>query len=119
MGGCPGWILLAGSDYFVHAEHDLALIRRMYNKYKKCKKHDAFKSAVDALFVTGTFRVKRPATYMKDMESIQKTFEQLGSFSCAKASVQVAFRACSFPCVQLSVRAAFRACSFPCLQLSV
>jgi len=94
MGGCPGWILLAGSQYEVHAEHDLALMRRMYNKYKKCKKHDAFRSAVDALFVTGTFRVKSPATYMKDMESIQKTFEQVGSFSSAKASVQVAFRAC-------------------------
>ena len=91
-------MLLAGSQYQVHAEHDLALMRRMYNKYKKCKKQDAFRSAVDALFLPNSFSVKTPATYMKDMESIQKTFEQVGSFSCGKLPVRAAFRACSFPC---------------------
>ena len=128
MGGVPLWMLLAGSPHQVHMENDKALLSKMYNKYKKSDRRDAFRSAVDGLFLANTFTVKNPATYMKDMQSIYDTFKQTGSFSSAEPVMKVAFRACnpcSFPCaqpVQLSVRAAraaFRACSFPCVQLSV
>ncbi len=122
MGGCPGWLLLAGTKHQVHTQHDLEMMRTMYNKYKKCKKYDAFKHAVDTLFFSNSFKVKSPQTYVKDMTSIKDTFEQVGDFPCVhfrcvQLCMRAALHACSFACVHLCMSAALHACSFACKAL--
>jgi hypothetical protein len=39
----------------------------MYNKYKKCKKKDAFRSCINALFYINSYMVKNPTTYLANI----------------------------------------------------
>jgi hypothetical protein len=105
--GYPAWLLLSGTEHAITETEDIDVVKAVYNKYKKCKKQDAFRASIDALFYVNTYKARNPSTYFADMKRIKEQFDKV---------VRAAFRACSFPCVQLS--AAFRACSFPCLSVS-
>jgi hypothetical protein len=124
--GYPAWLLLSGTEHAITETEDVDVVKAVYNKYKKCKKQDAFRASIDALFYVNTYKARNPSTYFADMKRIKEQFDKVVrapfraySVPCVQRSVRAAFRACSVPCVQRSVRAAFRACSVPCVQRSV
>jgi hypothetical protein len=107
--GYPAWLLLPGTEHAVTATEDIDVVKAVYNKYKKCKKADAFRASIDALFYVNTYKARNPSTYFANMKHIKEQFNKV--HQCSSFSARAAFRACSFPRVQLSVHAAFRACS--------
>ena len=93
MSSVPAWIFLPPtSKHALMKEEDVALATAVYNKYKKCKKGQGIKAAIDALFYVNSYKVKSPSTYLADMTRIKQQFEKV------HACIHAAFR----PCTQLS-----------------
>jgi hypothetical protein len=85
--GCPAWMRLETSganaaEHVVSGSHNLALLTYIYNRYKKAKKHDHVKTAVDKLFYTNTFKVKSPRTYVQDMQKIKDELQKVACMLC-------------------------------------
>ena len=61
-------------EHVVSGSDNLALLTYIYNRYKKAKKHDHVKTAVDKLFYTNSFKVKSPRTYVQDIHTKKAVF---------------------------------------------
>jgi hypothetical protein len=76
---------LKTSEHVVSGPDNLALMTYIHNRYKKAKKHDYVKTAVNKLFYTNTFKVKSPKTYVQDMQKIKDELEKVVCMLCMRA----------------------------------
>jgi hypothetical protein len=81
----PRMMTLKTSEHVVSGPDNLALMTYIHNRYKKAKKHDYVKTAVNKLFYTNTFKVKSPKTYVQDMQKIKDELEKVVCMLCMRA----------------------------------
>jgi hypothetical protein len=74
--GYPAWLLLSGTEHAITETEDVDVVKAVYNKYKKCKKQDAFRASIDALFYVNTYKARNPSTYFADMKRIKEQFDK-------------------------------------------